>query len=91
MKRKGTLKESLVTALEVPRDLAYKDPIITITGPSYMVIENYRSILRYTNEEIVILSIRGKISLYGKRLCISCYTPWEMQVTGKIMKVCLDW
>ena len=32
MKKKGSLKEHLVTALEVPRDLAYKEPIITITG-----------------------------------------------------------
>lgn len=91
MKKKGTLKENLVTALEVPRDLAYKEPIVTITGASCMLVENYRGILRYTNEEIVVLTIRGKVAIYGKRLFIPCYTPWEMQVSGRIIKVCLDW
>lgn len=91
MKKKGTLKKSLVTALEVPADLAYKDPIVTITGNNCMAVENYRSILRYTKDEIVILTVRGRVAIYGKKLCIPCYSPWEMQVSGKIIKVCLDW
>lgn len=91
MKKKGMLKKSLVTALEVPEDLAYKAPIVTITGNSCMSVENYRSILRYTKEEIVILTARGRVEIHGKQLCIPCYSPWEMQVSGKIIKVCLDW
>ncbi len=90
MKRKEYLKEHLVTALEVPRDLAYREPIITITGKDQAVIENYRSILRYTKEEIVLLTLRGKVTICGKGLIIPCYTPWEMQVKGCIAKVILD-
>ena len=90
MKKKGSLKEHLVTALEVPRDLAYKGPIITITGKNQAVIENYRSILRYTREEIVLLTLRGKVTICGKCLQIPCYTPWEMQVKGCISRIILD-
>ena len=90
MKKKGSLKEHLVTALEVPRDLAYKEPIITITGKNQAVIENYRSILRYTREEIVLLTLRGKVTICGKCLQIPCYTPWEMQVQGCISRIILD-
>ena len=90
MKKKGSLKEHLVTALEVPRDLAYKEPIITITGKNQAVIENYRSILRYTREEIVLLTLRGKVTICGKCLQIPCYTPWETQVKGCISRIILD-
>lgn len=91
MKKKGNLKKSLVTALEVPEDLAYKDPVVTIMGADHMTIENYRSILHYRTDEIVILTLRGKVTICGKRLYIPCYTPWEMQINGKIMKICMDW
>lgn len=91
MDKKRSLKKSLVTALEVPADLAYKDPIVTITGNNCMAVENYRSILRYTKDEIIILTVRGRVEIHGKQLCIPCYSPWEMQVSGKILNVCLDW
>lgn len=90
MKKKGNLKENLVAVLEVPRDLAYRDAIITVTGPGFAVIENYRSILKYTREEIVVLTLRGKVAVQGKRLEIPCYTPDEMQVCGCISGIFFD-
>jgi sporulation protein YqfC len=84
------LKENLVNALEIPRDLAYREAIITITGPNQAVVENYRSIQKYTREEIVILTGKGRVSIVGKRLEIPCYTPEEMQVKGVICNVFLE-
>ena len=40
-------KEQLVTALELPGDLAYRDAIVTVTGQNQAVVENYRCILRF--------------------------------------------
>lgn len=90
MKKRQRWKENLVTALEVPRDLAYRDAIVTVTGQNLAVIENYRSILRYTREEIVVLTLRGKLTICGKRLEIPCYTPEEMQVCGSISSIFLE-
>ena len=90
MKKRERWKENMVSALEVPRDLAYRDAIVTITGQGQAVIENYRSILRYTREEIVVLTLRGKVTICGKRLEIPCYTPEEMQVRGCISGIFLD-
>lgn len=90
MKKKHYLKENLVTALEVPKDLAYQDAIITVTGMNQAVIENYRSILRYTREEIVLLTLRGKVIICGKRLEIPCYTPEEMTICGSISGIFLE-
>lgn len=84
MKKRALWKENLVTAMEVPRDLAYRDAIITITGPGLAVIENYRSILLYTSEKLIILTAKGRVTICGRGLEIPCYTPMEMQITGVI-------
>ena len=41
-----SVSERFMTAMELPGDLSCKAPIITITGPSQVQIENYKSINR---------------------------------------------
>lgn len=90
MKKRKRWKENLVTALEIPRDIAYKDAIVTVTGPGLAVIENYRSILRYTTEEVIVQTLRGRVRICGKRLEIPCYAPDEMQVQGCISGIFIE-
>ena len=85
MKKNVRYREKLVTALEVPEDLAYRDAILTVTGKNLAVIENYRGILRYTSDEIIILTVRG-----GKHLEIPCFTRDEMQIRGCISGIFLE-
>ena len=77
----------LVTSLEVPGDLAMKETIVTLTGRSHAIICNYKSILRYQQEEIIVLGFHGKISIRGKRLMIPKYTSEEMQIEGMISEI----
>ena len=87
MKKTGRWKEQVVSALEIPPDLAYNETIITLTGPMEILTENYRSISRYTPSEIVILSLRGKVTICGKNLEILWYTSSAMKVKGKISAI----
>lgn len=84
MKKRGQWKEHAVSALEMPADLAYSDAIVTMTGPGEVLVENYKCILKYTPSEIVILTLRGKVTICGECLEIPRYTPEEMQVKGFI-------
>lgn len=90
MKKIGQWKEDLVTSLEIPRDLAMKETIVTITGRHQAVVCNYRSILKYESEEIVLLTFRGKLKIRGKRLRIPMYTPEEMYIQGVITEIILE-
>lgn len=90
MKKKNRYKEKLVTALEVPDDLAYSAPILTVTGKNLAVIENYRGILRYTREEIVVLTFQGRLTICGRHLEIPCFTREEMQIKGYISRIILE-
>ena len=68
MQKRYQWKDNLLSVLEVPGDLAEKETVVTITGKNQAVIENYKSLLRYTKEEIIILTFRGKITLQGSNL-----------------------
>lgn len=84
MKKRRRWKEQIVTALEIPSDLAYQDSMVTLTGRMEAVVENYRSICRYTSSEIVILTLRGKVTICGKDLEILSYDSCEMKIKGEI-------
>lgn len=83
-------KENLVTSLEIPRDLALKETVITVTGRHQVSVCNYRSIVRYEKEEIVLLTFRGRLVIQGKKLQIPVYTPEEMYIQGVITEIILE-
>ena len=89
-KERKNWRENLVTSLEVPGDLAMKETIVTLTGRSHAVICNYKSILRYQQEEIIVLGFHGKVTIRGKRLMIPKYTPEEMQIHGIISEIVME-
>lgn len=84
------IRETILTAMEIPGDLACKEPIITLTGSSGAVIENYKSILFYSGEKLILLTCRGKVTLQGKNLEIASYTPMEMEIKGFIFCVFME-
>ena len=85
-----SVSERFMTAMELPGDLSCKAPIITITGPSQVQIENYKSILSYTSEKLIVVTCQGRVILQGKNLEIFHYTTWEMEIKGQILSVMLE-
>lgn len=60
------------------------------TGKHQAVVCNYRSVLRYEKEEIILLTFQGKLRIQGKRLKIPMYTPEEMYIEGVITEIILE-
>ena len=90
-KKQGfSASERFMTAMQLPGDLACKAPIITITGPLQVLVENYKSILSYTSKQLIIVTCQGRVILQGKNLEISRYTALEMEVKGQITAVMLE-
>ena len=77
----------MVLALELPPDLAYNETIVTLTGQTEAVIENYKSVFKYTPSEIGIQSFCGKVTISGKNLEIRWYNSSAMKVTGSIYDI----
>lgn len=88
-KRYRHIKENVVNSLEIPRDLAFQDSILTVTGDQ-VCLENYRSILSYRPDFLCIQLKNGKMKIQGKRLEIIYYTKEEMQINGCISQISFE-
>ena len=81
-------KELVVESLKLPRDSVLGDSIITVTGNTEILIENYKGILQYSDELILLQGKNRKIELKGKRLNIVYYTNEDMKISGMIEIIC---
>ncbi len=77
-------KELIVESLKLPKDTMLGAAIVTITGNREAFIENYKGILEYTTESIVLQGKNAKICFEGSSLSIDYYTNEDMKISGKI-------
>ena len=77
-------KELIVESLKLHKDTMLGAAIVTITGNREAFIENYKGILEYTTESIVLQGKNCKICFEGKRLSIDYYTNEDMKISGSI-------
>lgn len=81
---KDKIREHLVSAASMPKDVVMGASVITILGTNEICIENYRGIIEYTECLVRIQTKNRQIRLTGKNLQIEYYTNDEMKITGSI-------
>ena len=69
MKRMPSKKEKWIDSLQLPKDVCMGALRVTLTGNSEAWIENYRGILEYTGERILLQDY---------------YTNEDMKISGNI-------
>ena len=74
----------IVESLRLPKDTMLGAAIVTITGNREAFIENYKGILEYNTEYIVLQGKNCKICFEGKQLSIDYYTNEDMKISGRI-------
>lgn len=82
-----SVKEQLTDALNLPKDLTLGAVILTITGKHEAYVENYMSLIEYTENQIRIQTRTCKLEIHGKQLEIVYYTNEEMKITGELLEV----
>ena len=86
-RKTSQIKAQMVSTMEIPRDLAYQEVLLTVTGNTSVCIENYRSILEYTMQKVLLLTKSGRLQITGKCLEIQSHTSDEMLITGHITEI----
>ena len=84
---KDKLIDHVSDAAEMPKDVALKAPILTLTGRTELTIENYRGIQEYSVLLIRVQTGSGEVRIKGKNLWIEYYTNLEMLIRGRIIAV----
>lgn len=81
-KLSSSMRKYMSETLKMPKDIVYGDALVQITGHHEAYIENYKSIVEYTDSRIKLQTKSGKLLIAGKRLRIEYYTGDEMKITG---------
>ena len=84
---KKPIHEKMISQLELPKDLMLGAAIVTITGRKEVLVENYKGIIEYTDEVIVLQGKNEKIMIEGNDLSIDYYSNEDMKIAGKISGV----
>lgn len=77
-------KESLVESLKLPKDICMGAMKVTMTGNREAWIENYRGILEYTENLILLQGKTCQVCFEGTCLSIDYYTNEDMKISGCI-------
>lgn len=85
--QKSFKKNVLVDTLKLPKDVCMGALRVTLTGNSEAWIENYRGILEYTQEMILLQTKNCQVCFEGSRLSIDYYTNEDMKISGCISQV----
>ncbi len=80
-------KELLVTSLKFPEDVVMGEMMLSFAGRRALLVENYRTIVLYTDELIKLQGKTCRLLVSGSRLSIQYYTREEMKITGQIKSV----
>ena len=77
-------KEQLADLFSLPHDIVCGASNVSIIGSMRVIIENYKGVLEYNNEVILLQGKQSKIQITGNRLKIRCYNEEEMVIDGRI-------
>lgn len=86
-KTEPSLREKMVTNLELPKDLMLGASVLTVTGRREALITNYKGILEYKDSFIKVQTKNCRIQISGVQLAIAYYTNEEMKITGYIESI----
>lgn len=84
MKKREHGRNTAAEILGLPKDACQGETILTFIGRNTVRIENYRSILIFSDTVIKIQAKRYRLCLSGKRLTIRYYDRDEMEIVGQI-------
>ena len=85
--RENGKRQGLSEGLELPKDVSCGVVIVTVTGRRSLVLENYKGIVSYDDDCIVIQTKDCKVKICGCRLKVDYYTNEEMKILGLIHQI----
>lgn len=84
------LQKSVSNVLELPPDALGDGPKICITGRQQLAVENFQSVLAFSEEEIRLLTSEGELSFTGKGFVLKKILPTEMQIEGELSSLTFE-
>ena len=81
------IKKKLVNTLELPKEIIFNLPLVTVIGNEEINIENYKGVIEYSTKKIRINTECGVLKINGEKLSFKQITSENIIVTGVIQKL----
>ena len=84
---KESIKRKFLRAIGTPEFVVREQPEICMIGNEKLSIENYKSLLQYSDETLIIRLITGKILIEGRKLAVRDIELGKICVEGLIKQI----
>jgi sporulation protein YqfC len=71
----------------LPKDVLEGATLFHMIGSTELIVENFKGIVLYNCDEILIKGNNIKYSVSGKNLAIEYYSSDDMKISGQIIQV----
>ena len=78
------IQTSMGEVLDFPPDVVGEGPKITIIRRSQILVENYYSIVNFSEEEIRLETAEGNVCFKGKGLVLKVILSTELRIEGEL-------
>ena len=86
-KSETTFSQQIMNTCQLPKDVLEGAAIISMTGNTEILIENFKNIIKYQPDLIVLQCKKNQIQMTGKKLEIERYTNEEIKIKGYISEI----
>ncbi|WP_166243727.1 sporulation protein YqfC [Paenibacillus turpanensis] len=73
--------------MDLPQDVIFDLPRVTMIGDMQLYIENHRGVLHFSSQELQLALSKGTLQVLGSDLVIRAILPEEVFIEGKIIGV----
>lgn len=81
------LRKWSVDALDLPGDLVYDLPRLTMIGARQLYIENHRGVIHFSPDTLHLALSQGTLEVQGSDLVIKAIMPEEVVIEGRIFGI----
>lgn len=87
LKRK--LRKMTADILDLPQDVVYDLPRLTMIGDRQLYIENHRGVIHFSSEQLRLALSKGELEVTGNSLVIRTIWTEEVFIEGQITGIAL--
>lgn len=81
------LRTAVANALDLPKELVFDLPRMTLVGALQFTVENHRGLLEFLPERVAIGMRGGRVVITGRELSVGVVRDGEIIVTGRLEAV----
>ncbi|MFX3616049.1 MAG: sporulation protein YqfC [Sporolactobacillus sp.] len=89
MKKKWTnrMKKWFSEVSDIPEDIVMNLPRMTLIGQSHLSIQNYKSVITFSDKELILAMDQGELHIFGENFMLEVILEKEILLEGFVKTV----